>query len=723
MLFPEFSHFEMHHDLPIFVTTEGVAGVVYRLPVVDLEGFGLQSQLGALERLTKAISPELLLRVKTSYSSQDALSYENTRADIVETHGYLVQTIYLLFEIHPSGIVEKWRGRTGGGKRLVELLPREELQLLGARPCSHEEIHGLFIDPYQDIVRHSNCLDVGETVTGVLRLYKQGTNDISEETLASLLNEIPLPFSVNATIRKIPSSTTEYRMRSRLARQSISADPTDARRMEDTAAALEKTGLDGADQFSVEWLLTLPRRSEAELRTDYSSALSALKPLGELMVETVGCLPSYRATLPGSTQHFTFLEYDQATVLFLPIFSFGESQVIQSPPSRALLLHRQDGSLHLFDQFSSSFLAYNAIISGKSGSGKSVLANTLSEALLSDPNIHMVKIDVGGSYRKECALFGGKEISFSLDKPSGVNPFRFLDTVLKSNDAVDTLTKWLAALLREENEQSIPRSLMVQLSAIVKTYSLSSRANPSMDDFFNFSSDFPRKEFLSRWCQGGVFENAFLGTTETTETNFPRYRYYNFESIQNAANPDFAEGVMAAVIAEINLEMIRLGKAEEGGKRLILFCDETKFFIDRNAQFFLLTTANFRKFGHGVILITQNTRNFDLPTSGERVDSGIILNSPIRFIFEQDVEREYLKSTFSLSDHQLQTIIDSPYRGSSYREFVLQDDTGTRLVRLYLTPQKYWKVSSTREDNDKLALLQKHVPGLTLDEAISCLAK
>lgn len=465
----------------------------------------------------------------------------------------------------------------------------------------------------------------------------------------------------------------------------------------------------------------LQRNSEADLRKDLQETLSTLSPLGDVMVETVGCAPSYIASLPGSPQHFTFTEFQPTSIAYLPLFCFGGSEDQKSSP-RTLVLHRQNGSLHLFDQFSDRFLAYNAIISGKSGSGKSVLANALTEGLLHDPKVHMVKIDVGGSYKKECSLFGGTEINFSLDKPSGINPFRYATQLCNVNDATDTLVKWLATLVREESEKTIPKSLLVTLSQVVKTYVQGTPNMPSLDGFMQSTPSFPRKELLNRWINGGVYENAFSCSQEEVNPSTSRYRYYNFESIQSAANSDYAEGVMAAVIAEINLEMFRLGNAANCGKHLVLFCDETKFFIDRNSQFFLLTTANFRKFGHGVILITQKTDNFVIDNGNGRQDSGIILNSPIRFFLEQDVDRDYLQDTFGLNNHHLRAVIDQPYRGKDYREFVLQDDTGTRLVRLYLTPREYWRVTSTREDNDKLVQLQKNVPGLTLEEAIECLA-
>jgi type IV secretory pathway VirB4 component len=725
MFVPELDRIDAAKAPAVFYSTEGVAATAFSMPTLDLESFDLDFRVAALHRLVASLPSSTTLRVITEFSFSDSLWFENSRSEAVKASNYLKQDTVLVFETPNRSPLRLMGQSSQAAESFRDSLPVEELKALGAIALASPEIESrLFLSKHSNPTRKRAAIDGGTYVTGVIRLCKQGSSEIDEGSLASLLNDLPLPFTVTTTLRKVARSVTEYRLRAQFARQSASHDPMDSIRQESTSGDLARTALEGADQFCVEWLITLRRDSEAELRRDCSTVASALSSLGQVLVETVGCAPSFIATLPCSKQHLSFLEYDQTAVLYLPVFSYGEStKELTNPPRRTLVLHRQDGSLHLFDQFSGAFLAYNAIISGKSGSGKSVLANALSESLLSDPNIRMVKIDVGGSYKKECSLFGGTEIDFTLDRPSGINPFRYLRDLKDSNDAVDTLNRWLLTLLREDDESAVPRSLTVELGKIVKAYAREHSESANFQDFIAKTPDFPRKALLSRWALGGIFENAFAVPVESSHSSSCRYRYFNFESIQNAGNPDFAEGVMAAVIAELNLEMFTIGKVQNAGIRLVLFCDETKFFIEGNASFFLHTTANFRKFGHGVILITQKTDTFDLPAGGNRSDSGILLNSPIRFFLEQDVDKNYLKERFGLSDSHLRVLVDQPYRGKEYREFVLQDDTGTRVVRLYLTPKEYWRVTSTREDNDKLQALQRYVPGLSLEEAIECISR
>lgn len=75
---------------------------------------------------------------------------------------------------------------------------------------------------------------------------------------------------------------------------------------------------------------------------------------------------------------------------------------------------------------------------------ESVLANALSSALMQDPDVRMIKIDVGGSYKKECEAFEGTEVNFRLDSPSGINPFRVLSRISSSNEAIEIVSEFLA---------------------------------------------------------------------------------------------------------------------------------------------------------------------------------------------------------------------------------------------------------------------------------------
>ncbi len=723
-ILPELSHV-VDGPIPVFVTVEGRIGALFECPVLDLEGEEVDRRIAGIERVVSALQENTTLRVIQRASSGGEVGFETFRTDAVERVGFVRRRILLSVEragadpVSLRSLVRIVRGKSGALQAEIDAfragIPFQEIRELGGQPLTIEDE---FIAPDAEVSLRARALDFGGELVGVVRVFKPGTRPISEASLAQLLGEISLPFEASVSIRKIARHRADFRLRSQLARQELFQDTSASARREATEKALDDTLLFGKGLCEVEWLLILRRRDEASLRTDLDRARSILSQFGDAMIETVGVVPSYVASRPGAEQHYTFIDDDNVVPFYLPIFSLGEATPQGS--GRSLLLHRLDGSLHAFDQFSPRFLAYNAIISGKTGSGKSVLANALSSALMQDPAVRMIKVDVGGSYRKECEVFGGTEVAFRLDAPSGVNPFRVFTDLAESNEAVQVVGEFLAALIREEDEKQIPKSVRAALEECLKSYAAGVRSSgsPGIDDFVAFAPELPRKALLSRWASGGVFENALKDTGDPARH---RYRYFNFENIQAAAHRDYAEGVMAAVIADVNLEMLRLSH-RSNGERLVLFCDETKFFLERFAPFFLLTAGNFRKFGHGLILLLQNIRDAEVGLPDGSVDRGLILNSPIRFFLQADTEADYLRDQFRFDESHLDAVVRHPYRGKEYREAVLQDDTGTRLVRLYLTDDEYWRMTSTKEDVEKFQALRESVPKLTVEEAIRCLA-
>lgn len=744
---PELSHIVESGQVPVFVTLEGRIGALFECPLLDLESLEADNRISGIERLIAALPEGYIARVIQRAVTSSSLNFESFRTEAIERLGFVNRRILLSVEksgadpISLRSLLRVVRGKSSALSAEIDTflrgLPHHELAELSARALSSSEVREELEPPRAQVAMSGDLLDFGSELIGVVRVFKPGARKIGENTLAMLLDQIPMPFEVSATVRKVPRHRADFRLRSQLTRGQILQDPTNAAKQEATEKALTETALYGAALCEIEWLLCLSRTDEATLRGDLEKARSILGGFGDAMIETIGVVPSYIASRVGARPHFTFLEEDGIAPLYLPVFGYGESVISDREwPRRTLLLHRLDGSLHRYNHFSLRFLAYNALICGKTGSGKSVLANALSSALMQDPDIRMIKIDVGGSYKKECEAFSGEKVDFRLDAPSGVNPFRVFLNVSASNEAVEIVAEFLATLIREEGEAQIPKGMRAQVEECLKAYAAVIRKGPNkgqntgqntvapnIDAFLATAAAFPRKNLLARWATGGVFENALKERTTGGEKT-GKYRYFNFENIQAAASRDFAEGVMAAVITMVNLEMLRLGDRSKGqaGERLVLFCDETRFFIERFAQFFLLTAANFRKFGHGLILMLQNIRDAEIRLPDGKHDSGLILNSPIRFFLQADTEAEYLKKQFQFDEHHLRVVVTHPYRGREYREAVLQDDTGTRVVRLYLTDEEYWRMTSTKEDVDKFNKLRLAVPELDVEEAIRCLA-
>ena len=707
---PELSHLETDWGFPVYHTVEGIAGTFFDIPLVDLEKNDAQDRYRAFSDLLKSIDNKVWLKFSLSVElerqkSEIELSRDSAFAEL----GAIRKSLRVFIE---------WKdnSRTLLKKSDRGIVPLDALKQLDAMVATSPVLKDVFLSTTR-ASSEASTLDTGSQVIGVIRLNRPGTSSIDWATLAKIQDEIPHPYRITCSIRAVPSGKMDLLLRAKMNRDRFSRDVTTTDKLEASADALKEINLNGAQVYEYEWTLVLQRTSESALKTDLHVASRAMSQLGDVYIETFGSIPTFVASLPGSQLHVTHKEINPTILYFLPISTFGSDSTQKYEKKSACLLHRQDGSCFRLDIFNERFLAFNAIITGKTGSGKSVFGNVLSRALLNDERIHLVKVDVGGSYKRECSLYGGREVNFHLDKPSGVDPFTVTKGVL-TNEIRSVLTELIATLALDENETAISKACRSEFERAIKEYYRSNPKQPSLSDFITSSERIPRREILSRFAIGGVFENAIR--SESDSQTIHRYTYYNFENIHGAANKDYSTGLMAAVIAFVNLEMIRLSNEESrlSGKRLVFFCDETKFFIDRNAPFFLLTTANFRKFGHSVILTGQNIENFFLKTDGGE-DRGLILNCPIRIFFENQSREEFLRAEFGFSSRECNAVGRNAYRGRDFRQFVVQDDLGTRIARLFLTRREYWEMTSSRNEVDQLDELKRALPWLNENQRLT----
>jgi hypothetical protein len=188
-------------------------------------------------------------------------------------------------------------------------------------------------------------------------------------------------------------------------------------------------------------------------------------------------------------------------------------------------------------------------------------------------------------------------------------------------------------------------------------------------------------------------------------------RYYNFSQIFQAADPEFAQAGIAAVLAQFNMEMLKFD-----GRRLVLICDETPFFIKSCFDFFKFSTANVRKYGHAVVLISQLSTDFIVGG-----DTGIIENSPQRFLFSTDGDEHLFQERFNLTTNHMNEIKNLRSIVGVFSEVLLQTNEVARKLKVKVTPEEYWRLTTSRVDKEKILNLLKAVPGLSMREAINCL--
>lgn len=725
-------------ELAVFQTTDNKFGVGFEILPCDLETDDVIEYQRNLLSFIRSVSVDAIARLKLNVKTDERQLLNCERGRAAAEVGFSNKSVILFAEFQGEPFVVSTlksifsqSNETAKAISSLRDIYNQAIQSgLTVKPLSSDETNSYFMSFEKNWIKEDSSVSDGLGHIGIIRMTRPSQDQISEITLAEILKELPTPFEISISWQRKSPGKMRMDLERRLKQTSQSSGASDQLIHNLTLSTLSESIKSGAQFIDYEFLVVVYRDDESDLRKSLGIIKSKLSAFGDFQIETFGAAPSWAATLCGNQSHVTSRELDETFCLQLPVWHLGEKKWV--PDSRcALPLLRTDKSVYTFDLFNPEFSVYNSVIVGTSGRGKSVLTGLLSKALLNDPNVHIIKLDVGGSHRKECELFRGEERVLELHKPSGINPFEIVNFDCSDSEKVGILSKFLGVLIQEQGEISFSKDLRAQVEESIQSYlyrfgkEFEARGDdditrPSLQSFYEMSPSFPRRNLLKRWVKGGVYEAAFAVDKDSASSNkscfsdssCPRLFYYNFSQIFQASEPEFAQAGLAAVLAQFNMETLRAD-----GKRIVLICDETPFFIKNCFEFFKFSTANVRKFGHAVILVTQLSS--DLVVNG---DAGIIENSPQRFLFSVDGDEGEYQSRFNLKPFQVEVIKGLRSVPGESSEVFLQTATSGRKLQIKVTKKEYWELTSSRGDNEKLQKLRDAVPGLSLTEAIKCLS-
>ncbi len=575
---------DSENGIVIFTATDGVRGTGVSLQMIDIESEDADLKSERLSLWLRTLSSKLRARFILKTKRGSLASSPFPRAESLNQIGFTEKNLTLVLEEarSPFSIQNFTRAKHNSSLRVEFKEALSSLRDLGFEFTNFtlEETEELFVSDLSTWASTIGSVETGSESIGVVRLYKTSSLPLTSATLSNLSNQIPVPFSIVTTLEKIAANQTELLLSRRLKQFQSDESLVGQTKAESAENTLVQNAVTGETLFNFELTVVLKRKTKSELREALQKTASALKNLGDVFIETTGTGISLVASQPGSSQHVPIVEKESVLPVFIPLFTLGQAHKFSGESKRAVSVHRRDESLFHLDLLDPNHQNANAVIVGSSGRGKSVFLGTLTQSLLTDENVRMIKVDVGGSHTRECAMNNGTEYKISIDTSSGLNPFGLITSDNSSLEFVrSVLGQFLESLLREEGELRLSKTIRSQIDSSLNAYLNDFKGPRSLDTFYDFAKDIPRRDLLSRWCKNGLYANAFRGDGKLHES---RLHYFNFSEVFQAADPEFAQAAMAAVLATFNLEM-RLYPE----KRLVLVCDETPFFIERCFEFFI----------------------------------------------------------------------------------------------------------------------------------------
>ncbi len=309
-----------------------------------------------------------------------------------------------------------------------------------------------------------------------------------------------------------------------------------------------------------------------------------------------------------------------------------------------------------FDPFSHEFKNRNMLVTGTTGSGKSVLVNKIVHDLRSKDH-PVVILDKGGSFKKLCLYYGGDNLD------SGINPMDFKCPYF--------LREFVLSVVDKSKFGKLEKGLLLKR---IKEY-IHSDTNLSHHGMIKY------------------LENDFRGLS------------LYFEDIGDFINKDTREksdflyvdieNYPKSQIAPLIIYVLEYFKRIPNNQKTLVF-DECWKFLKDHGEYIDECFRTFRKSGAFPIAISQGLGDFE-SLSGD-LYSSITNNSYFKVFFPQ----EYIEN-HEISEFDNSRISSLQYEKGQYSECYLKssDNKIKKILRISLTPLEYelFHTESGQSDN------------------------
>lgn len=398
--------------------------------------------------------------------------------------------------------------------------------------------------------------------------------------------------------------------------------------------------------FCLWYLVREDNKNNLDIETRrITSSLSRIDARG--LVETVGLSTILESFVPGTYPDFKRSHHATSSYLAC-MFPFNTQEVHRS----GIEFNSLSGGAVYIDIFNPyAALNFNGLITGKSGSGKSVVAQKILFDSL-DSGIKGLILDKGQSFKKLTLYSGGNIFSETFNPLQFKNP-HYLKAFLMS--------------LIPETELSIKDQ--GKMFSLIKEY-LGRENNPTFNGLISYLSE----------CFEGIehYFNELQDFITDSEIRITDITY-----VDTALFPK-------QIIGPLIIYLIEYFKNIQG-KKIFLF-DECWEYLERNSDYIEECFRTFRKHNASAIAITQDVADF--LSSNSKVGQVIYNNTNHKLFFYQDTT-----STPLISDEDATRIHTLRSVHGSHSEFFYKDDSIRKTIRYYATELEYELFTTKKEDN------------------------
>ena len=487
--------------------------------------------------------------------------------------------------------------------------------------------------------------------------------------------------------------------------------------------------LEGSEKLvSADFNAIIWGKSDSELDDKSDEILKTFRLLNQAegLQETLAGKEVFLKSMPGICQGLRHKKMKSSNAAHLmPVFASW-----QGNPTPVCLLPTRDGQLFSLDPYAEHLPAWNGIVFGSSGSGKSYTVVQLmlmfygksvpnSAGKVSRPRI--VWIDNGASSQRLIEVLGGEFLALNLQSGMCLNMFDLQKgETVPSPARLRTLLAVLEMILKDDNRQALDKHAKALLEEqLHRVYAAAKDRTPTLSDLktlLDRHTDTQMRKFgevLYSWTGNSAYGQMLDG-----QTNVELSKDLVSIEVQQLSNYSDLKDVLLLLLTS-HIQDVASSDIE---REYLLIIDEAErlFQSELARQVVITCYRTWRKFRSGIWCLSQNYKDF---MADKALKDALMTNTTSVIVLRQSkIDWDDFQKTFDFNDAQIECIKSLTIKKGQYSEFYYLQDDREAILRLTPEPLSHWIATSDANDKLLIAETEKQNPTLSKLEVLELLA-
>lgn len=485
---------------------------------------------------------------------------------------------------------------------------------------------------------------------------------------------------------------------------------------------LLKDLLDGSERLvSMDFNVILWASDPSELEEKTDEVLKAFRNLNQAegLVETLAGFDAFLGAMPSVCAGFRHKKLKSSNAAHLmPLYSCW-----QGNDRPVCVLPNRESALFAIDPFANHLPAWNGLVFGQTGSGKSfTLCQLMLQFYGQTPRPRIIWIDNGASSERLLAVLDGEFIDLTLESGITMNMFDLEPGEKEPSPAkIKLILAVLELILKDQDQKGLPKREKALLEeSIFAVYARVGENTPTLSDLKGLLEAHGVAE-MKKYAQI-LFSwtgNTAYGKMLDRQTNIKLSRDLVTIEIKGLANHPELKDILLLLLTSY----IQDTAASDMTRPYLLICDEAERFFKSGElakQFIITCYRTWRKYRASIYCLSQNYRDF--LSDPELADALLPNTTSVIILRQRKIDWKDFQAAFDFNDAQVEAVKSLEIVKGKYSEFFYMQDENQAILRLVPEPLSYWICTTDGGDKAKIQEMEQKYPDLPKIEILKKLA-